>query len=245
MEPPPETGGGGSGGTTPPPPPDEDNIEVKINLPEPLSPKDAQALADLEAGIARMDQAIKALPDNARLVLPDGKIVDGAELKAAWAKTDFEINPQGTVYPNGTPTGSQNSSANYNGGNPEVNLNIDFLKTYAALGVAGVNYFLLHEAAHFTQAQRDNWAAIQRPESDGGAAVTGAESNNHERLANDIARAIANHSGAAILTGPNPNDGPGPGYTPGDYGFIVPTPPTPPSGGGGGGGFHQEEMLPN
>jgi len=207
--------GGGGGGGEPPPPADSDSNDVTNNITRPLTAVEQQAVADLNAKIAAVTNVINAIPDNAAITLSDGTTVTGAELKAIWAATDFVINEVGHTYANGTTLGE----ANYNGGDPVVSYNIDTLVNYNAHN-GGMEFLILHEIGHMTANSRAHNALIN---SDG--TVTAAEMDDHQRLANDIARAIANQGGLTIMSNP------GSGYSP-----TTPTFQTPSGGGSGGGG---------
>lgn len=184
-------GGGGGGDTSDPPPPeDTDEIEVTVNIDRPLTPSEQQAVEDLEAEIAQTTETINNLDDNAQIRLENGEIVTGAELKEIWSKTDFVINEVGFTYENGTMRGE----AAFNNGNPQVSYNIDIVEGFNA-HAGGLTYLVLHEVGHLTQASRDHLDDIY---SDG--VLTDAEEAAHERLANDIAAAIANSAGTPILT---------------------------------------------
>lgn len=217
-------GGGGDGGgdTAPPEPPaDTASVDVDVQITRPLTASEQQAVNDLKTAVAAADAAIRAIPDNARVTLTDGTVVTGAELKDAWSKTDFQIVENGTPFANGSGRGE----ADWNGGDPVVRSTIGNLEGYNAHGQAGMNYLVLHELAHFAEAQRNGLAQAH---ADG--TYSEAERLDHERDANDIARAIANQGGIPILTGP------GDGYSPSNPGFTTPPPPSGGGGGGGGGG---------
>lgn len=230
---PPYYGGGGGGYSPPPPPPpppDADSHDTTVNLDEStLTADEKQALADFKASVARADAWVKALPDNAQLRLDNGQIVTGAEVKAAWAKTDFVINPAGTNYANNSYRGE----ADYNGGDPVVRINIDVLNGYNN-HAGGSDYLVLHEIAHLTADQRSNLSSVTN-DSDG---YTEADRTAHERMANDIARAVTTWNGGTVMA--NPGDG----YSTSNPTFQVPPPPPPPpSGGGGGGGYYDTHYL--
>lgn len=227
-------GGDGGGGTTPPPPPpsaDEDSHDVQVNLDEStLTADQKKALADFKESVARVDAWVKALPDDAKLTLDNGQVVTGAEVKAAWAKTDFVINPVGTNYANNSYRGE----ADYNGGDPVVRINIDILDGYNN-SVGGSDFLVLHEIAHLTADQRANLSSV----SNDGNGYTEAERVAHERMANDIARAVAVWNGGSVML--NPGDG----YSTSNPSFqTTPPPPPPPTGGGGGGGGPYSPPMP-
>lgn len=205
------SGGGDSGGggdpVEPPPPADTDVHDVTVKVTGPLTPEQQKGVDDLKAAVARADAAIQAIPDNARIALPDGSVVTGAELKAAWAKTDFEVVDNNYPFANGSGRGE----ADYNNGDPMVRTTINNLMGYDAHGAAGMNYLVLHEVAHFMQTQRDDLVAAN---ADG--SYSEAERHAHEQEANDIAQAIAQTGGLDILTSP------GDGYSGSGQSFSVP-----------------------
>jgi hypothetical protein len=194
---------------------------VDVHLDEStLSADEKQALADFKASIARSDAWVKALPDDAQLTLDNGQVVTGLDVKAAWANTDFVVNPAGTNYANNSHRGE----ADYNNGDPVVSVNIDVINGYND-SAGGTDYLVLHEVAHLTDDQRSNLSTVTN-DSDG---YTETDRTNHERMANDIARAVAVYNGGTVMA--NPGDS----YSTSNPTFQVPPPPAPPSGGGGGG----------
>lgn len=167
---------------------DESEVTVTIKIPNPTDAQKVIIAKALEA-ISREDAAIRSIPDSKRITLRDGSTVTGAELKADWLKTDFEINPAGTVYGVGTASPQPRGAANYNGGDPLIQVNIDILGGYAASGDAGLNFWVGHEVGHLTAANRNH---------DGTVVDANAR---YEQMANDISRAIA-HSGGLPVLGP-------------------------------------------
>ncbi|MGH8076117.1 MAG: hypothetical protein ACREPE_02165 [Lysobacter sp.] len=217
--------GGSYGWDTNPETADVESIHVDVNFSRELTESEQKAVDSLNKTIQEVTHALNQIPDNAQITLSNGQTVTGAELKQIWAMTDFTINEVGHQYANGGFT----SEANYNGGNPAVNVNIDLLANYNAVN-GGMNFFALHELGHMTAAGRNTLNGFY---ADG--VLTPTEHLANEQIANDIARAIANNGGMPILpaTGPQaPTQG---GYSPVIPIFQVPTTP-PPSGGGGGGG---------
>ncbi|WP_397580728.1 hypothetical protein [Sphingorhabdus sp.] len=200
------------------------NVEVKITRP--LTPAEQQAVNNLRDTVARVDAAIKGLPHNASVTLSDGSVVTAKELKEAWSKTDFEVVDNNYPFPNRSGV----SEADWNSGNPEVRAAISTLVNYGAFGDAGMNFFVLHEIAHFAAAQRENLILVY-----GDGLYTKEERFGHEREANDIARAMAIAAGIPILIDPLPGDG----YSPVTPKFSTPTSPAPapsaPSPNDGGG----------
>lgn len=177
-----------------PEPKDEAAIHIDVNIQRPLTAEEEQLIKELAKSIQKANEAINAIPDKAKVTLPNGKSVSGQELKEVWKNTDFVINDNGFKYKNGTDRGE----ADYNNGNPIVSFNMSLVKSYGD-SEAAMNFLPFHELAHMTSAGRDQNAAF----------VSGKSTNDqNERLANDIARAIANYSGVPILSDP------GGGYTP-------------------------------
>ncbi|MDQ8756912.1 hypothetical protein RCO27_11810 [Sphingosinicella sp. LHD-64] len=181
--------GSGGGGVLPP---DSASQDVTVMIGRPLTQAEQQAVDALNAQITAVSNAINAIPNNTSITLADGTRITGAELKEIWSKTDFAIYDVGHVYANGTTRGE----ASYNGGDPVVSYNIDTLQQYNALA-GGMNYLILHEVGHMTAAGRALNAVIN---ADG--QVTQTENDDNERLANDIARAIAANGGLSILVNP-------------------------------------------
>ncbi len=204
--------------------PDADaaSVDVEVKITRPLTPEEQQAVNNLKATVARVDAAIKGLPNNASVTLPDGSVVTAQELKDAWSKTDFEVVDNNYDFANRSGV----SEADWNAGNPEVRVAISTIIGYGAFGDAGLNFFVLHEVAHFAQAQRENLISVY-----GDGVYTEEERFGHEREASDIARAIAIAAGIPILIDPLPNDG----YSEVAPNFTTPTPPSPNDGNGWGG----------
>jgi len=178
-----------------PEPSDAASIRVDVMINRPLTAVEQQALSDLTTSIQNTTEAIGAIPDTARVTLSNGKTVTGAELKEIWALTDFVINEAGFKYANGTDRGE----ANYANGNPVVSFNISTLTGYNQ-AEGGMNFLPLHELGHMTGAGRAEHESFS-------AGTSSYEQS--ERLANDIAWAIAAYSGEQILAAPN-----GGGYSP-------------------------------
>lgn len=211
------SGGGyyaGGGPTEPPPPPDEALIEIIVALGRPPTAVEQRALDNLKTQIAKQTTAINNLADDAQIKLQDGSIVNGAERKQIWARTDFVVNENGTTYANGTDRGE----AAYNNGNAQVSFNIGNLAGYDAV-TGGVAYVIAHELGHMTAAGRVSNSAF----------ANGTSTNSaNEQIANDIARAIVNLEGDPVMANP------GNGYSTGsDQSFSTPAPATTAYQGGG------------
>jgi len=205
-----------------PEPDDEASINVHVNIDRPLTENEQKALNDLTQAIIHATQVIDQIPNDAVLTMENESTISGVELKQLWSKIDFEINEKGTQYPNGLDTGQ----ADYNNGNPYVSFNIDTIKDYNAFE-GGINFLVLHELAHMTNAGRDYYQNLFN--SDG--VYTVEEFKQNERFANDIARAIANHGNMKILSENYAADVHG--YSAGDpKSFVISNN----SGGGNGGG---------
>lgn len=187
------SGGSGSpSGPAPAPTPDGGAVEVIVRISRPLTAAEQKAVNDLRATVAQATTVINNLRDDDVITLSNGDQVTGRELKEIWANTDFTINEVNTPYPNGTTRGQ----ADYNGGNPEVSVNIDVVVGYNLLD-GGLEHMVLHELGHMTGAGRESNAEMYQ---DG--VVTEAERVANERVANDIARAIANAGGLTVMDGP-------------------------------------------
>jgi hypothetical protein len=227
--PPPYGGGGGYyPPSPPPPPPDSASHDVTVNLDEStLSEDEKQALKDFRDSVARHDAWVKNLPDDVQLRLDNGQIITGKEYKEAWANTDFVVNPAGTNYANNSFRGE----ANYNNGNPIVSININVINGYND-HAGGTDFLVGHEVAHLTSDQRSHLSSVTN-DADG---YTESDRVAHERMANDIARAIAAYNNGTIMA--NPGDG----YSASNPSFQSPPPPPPPPpppSGGGGGWYHE------
>lgn len=187
-------GSGGGGGYDPGPPADEASIDVVVNINRPLTAAEQAAVDSLKATIAKQTAFINSLSDTAKITLPNGQQVTGAELKEIWSKTDFQINEVNTTYRNGTTRGE----ADYNGGDPKVGYNIDIVTGYKALS-GGMDYLTMHELGHMTQAGRNANANL---DADGNGVVSAVENDANERVANDIAQAIVSGSGGTVMANP-------------------------------------------
>ncbi len=175
---------------TPPTPPDSASHDAKLNLTHTPTAAEQRAIDNLKARVVAVDTAIKGLSDDVIYTLADGRVATGAEIKVAWSKTDFTINENSHVYANGGRYGE----ANWNNGNPEISYNIGALQGYDAFGVAGLNYLILHELSHMTEAQRE---ALAEAYSDG--EYSEAERHAHELEANDLARALGETIGLNVV----------------------------------------------
>lgn len=217
-------GNDGGSGDDPvnPPEADTDKINADVEFTRPLTAAEAEAVAGLKAAIAQVTAAINGLGDNESITLRDpstGTVIGtitGAELKELWSKTDFSINESvangGTNYANGT-----SAETVYNNGNPQMNVNIDFLVSQNNnFGASGMNDYVLHELGH-------NVFAFNS-----GIVVTGSDGLSFgelETLARAVGLAVANDAGIPIIQN---------GEVP--LVFTAPPPPPPPPSGGGGGG---------
>jgi hypothetical protein len=206
-------GGSGSGTPNPPPPPAPDNAAHEVtmgNLTRPLTAEEQANLTAYQNSVAQADAWVNALPDDAQMTLDNGQVVTGAEVKEAWANTDFVVNDVGTAYQNGTTRGE----SNWNNGDPVVSMNIDTIGGYNA-NAGGTDYLVLHEVAHLTADQRSDYAGLQ---TDG---YIESERTTYERFANDIARGVIAYNGGTVMQ--NPGDG----YSATNPTFAVPAPPEP------------------
>jgi len=177
---------------------DELAIEITININRALTEEELAAIAELEVAIEKATIAVNSIPATALITLPNGQAVTGLELQQLWRRTDFIINEAGTTYNNGT----QRGQADYKGGNPIFSFNIDLLSGYT-IGEGGspipgaANFLVLHELGHVSTAGRASNIAMY---DDG--TVSPEEDLLNERLANDIARAVAAAGGIPIIGDP-------------------------------------------
>lgn len=205
---------------------DQLNIDITDHTGRALTPSEQAAINKMREVIDQAKARINAMPDNATLRLSDGRTVTGRELKDVIARLDVEIY-DGRSFGNNShlnrdPVSNKivGGEADYNGGNPVIRLNIGGLEGYNRLS-GGVEYLFLHEVGHMTPAGLENLAAI------GSGGMTTAESVAHERMANDIARALATYVGLPTMANP------GGGYDPLAPAFellpILTLPPSPPT----------------
>jgi hypothetical protein len=199
-----------------------DQTEISITFAPGFTPN-ADQLADaqsLRTTINQINAALSNLPDNAILNIPGVGQVTAAEFKQNWSRLDIIIQSPGTSYANG----SGRVEIDYNNRNPIWRVNADNLAGFAG-HPGGLAYVLLHEIGHTVAVSLlDN----QNANLDG--TMTAAETQRHERLANDITLALSKALGIPILPDrPIAEGGPGYGYTPGFPEFTVPEPPAPPA----------------
>jgi hypothetical protein len=201
---------------------DQQNIDITDFTGRPLTESEQAAINKLRQVIDTAKARIDAMPENATLRLSDGKLVTGRELKDLMARLDIQIydarafgnNSHLSTDPvSGKVVGGE---AVYNMGDPIIRLNIGGLEGYNR-NSGGVEYLLLHEVGHMVIASLGNLENI------GPGGITAAESAVHERLANDIARALGAFIGMPMLQSP------GFGYDPLFPTFSVPADQTPPN----------------
>lgn len=166
--------------------PDEREITITVQINRTLTPSEEQALQKLQETITAIDAAIRALASNAILVLPNGKTVTGADLKAIWAKIDFVINenePYGNLSYRGEANVFGQDTQNVSANDYQISFNIhnQALDGYDHRE-GGMNYLVAHELGHLTQWWTPNF--------------------NNEQMANDIGRAILASAGLDYLGEP-------------------------------------------
>jgi hypothetical protein len=93
-------------------------------------------------------------------------------LKSLWDNSNFTINPDSTVYANGTNRGQ----SDYNSGHPSISFDISTLVGYDQ-AANGMNFLALHELGHL----------VNQPNG-----------YTSEVVANDVAAAIENYSGIPL-----------------------------------------------
>lgn len=161
--------------TTIDPPADEAAIEIKVNV-DPLTPEQAVVVQKFVASVKTALAAIKALDDDQKIRMNDGRVITGAELKDIVSRLDFVINPTGY---DGYNNKEARGEAAWKNGNPQISLNMDVIERYSLWGDRGTNFLVLHEMGHLTSANRNaDWDG-RIPQS------------LIEVMASDIARAIA------------------------------------------------------
>ncbi len=213
-----------------------DALHVDVVVKEGTVLTDAQKaiIAEFKVLVNNIAKQLSEIPDNAILTMANGSTITGAQLKAAWARVDFQINPEGF---NGYRNGSARGEADWANGNPVVSFNIDLLEDYAAIG-GGLEYLAFHELGHLTLAGRNLNGLL-----DAGG-MTAAENEQNEEFANSVARAISNATGQPVLAWD-----PTYGYEAGNAQFAVPPPAGGDTGGGGGyggggGGYNGDNPIP-
>ncbi len=228
----PDGGWTGQGGPEEPAPQDSDEHEIRMNeITRSLTPEEQAAIGKLRAAIARMDNLLASLPSTATFTMKDGTVVTIAQLRAAWAATDFRIVDNNVPFNNGSTALPGVGAADFNGGDPILSIKIGDLIGWMATN-ASANLYILHDLAHVTSAGQAYWSGMYAPGSEGGATRTDAEHAANEQWANDFARAIANATGAPV----SPNPWGGYSSTPPTYSSGITTEGTSGTGGTGGGG---------
>lgn len=220
--------GGGSPGTTAdnPEAADTKSIHIDLKLTRALSATEQKALTDLNSSLQSIMHGLDAVQNNAQIKMANGVTVTAQEMKGYLSRLDFSVG-EGQTFSNGSNT----SESIFNNGDTQINLNIATLVNYNALA-GGLNYFVLHELAHDTTANRTLYNSLYNDADH----YTANDVTRVEQDANDIAKAVANASGVNTLA--NPTYGYGAVPT-----FAVPAPTPPPGGGGGGGGCVSIDAL--
>ncbi len=187
---------------------------VNVRIDRELKPEERTALAQLDASIQATTRTLGAIPAVARMTLADGRSVSGSELREMWSKTEFAIHDTGY---NGYRNKSARGEADFNGGEPRIAFNIDVVERYGH-PLGGMNYLVLHEIGHMTSAGRETNEQVYRDK-----VLTAEENRINERLANDVARGIANHGRLDVLARDDSKENP----TLADYSAETPTFQTP------------------
>jgi hypothetical protein len=201
---------------------DQQNIYITDFTGRPLTESEQAAINKLRQVVDTAKARIDAMPENATLRLSDGKLVTGRELKDLMARLDIQIY-DGKPFANNSHLSTDpvtgkvvGGEAVYNLGDPIIRLNIGGLEGYNR-NSGGVEYLLLHEVGHMVISSLANLENI------GPGGITPAESAVHERMANDIARALGAFLGMPML------ENPGAGFDPVFPTFNVPSDQTPPN----------------
>jgi hypothetical protein len=172
-----------------------DAASIDIDVKVPMTDQVKADVAELRDSIAKTTEKINALSDTAKVIMPDNKVITGAELKALWARVDFVIT--GDNY--GENRAGKVDVVN---GNATFHVNASHLHNYAGWD-GGTDFYVLHELAHATDAgvkhSGAQWDAYRAATDDS------LESAEHyaksdwfkagEAYANTLAKALAQLSG--------------------------------------------------
>ena len=182
--------GGGTAPIAPSPAPLNQNMtggthRIDLShLTHTLTSDEQHALNDFAAALARNDAQVGRLQVHIGEQLSDGSVVSSNEIKSLFSQLNFIVNEAGTTYGNATDRGQ----ASY----PNVEFNLDTIVAYDKLS-GGLDFLALHELGHITAEAQNNY---QGAAADG--TITAAEMKTQEVMANDIARAILQYSGATV-----------------------------------------------
>lgn len=168
----------------------------------------------LQTAVRRVDHAINALPNNARVAVigRNNRVIgtiSGRDLKRAWNRENFTVTDRNY----GTLNGGAGSSG---GGNVEVAAST--VSGYdAAAGDAGLNYLALHETGHNSRGGRSFFSAESRAyasrtgsnqgfynETDVGGYPTlvNPEAIANEQYANSFAESVGDATGVDVFQQP-------------------------------------------
>jgi hypothetical protein len=195
---------------------DFSNLVNPIELSFTPTPAEKAVIDKLDALRKESTNLLQNLNPALRLQF-EGKFATTGELAGNLLNARIIINPDdGRIYANGGKDGQVNP----NGGSPIIEVNIRTLMGYDAAGPdgSGLTHWLFHEVAHTALiSQLDNATA----HADG--SMSPAEHARHERLANDITRALGNAVGRAVLPEAAISPPNNYGYTESFEGFGYPT----------------------
>lgn len=186
------------------------SFQIKIKVPEADLPQARQAALILGAAIARVDTAIKAVPNNAQIQLQQPVVtlfgthtaINTNDLKNIWANTHWTLTALN--YNNGRE-GKNIFSAPTSIAEVEINFNA-VLGYNAHPNGSGLNYIVLHEIGHNVSpgyaAQVSNNLAYYN--SHGYSTVGYGPGdplwNNNEQVANQISRDLNGYLGLPYMT---------------------------------------------
>jgi hypothetical protein len=208
----------------PPALPPADEAEMKVDYdPSLYSAAEIAVIEKFKNTLADLSSRMSRLNAGSVFNYHSGGSIRGSEFLSVWFKADWTIVPRGTTFANG-----QGGQVVANGGDPIVTIRIDTLLGYDSASPfgtnAGLNHLALHEIAHAVGMSVSHHASIH---ADG--ILTATEQAAHERMAQDIARAVAYAIGVDVFPNvPYLNGGPEFGYSP-DFPQFSP-PPSPPAG---------------
>jgi hypothetical protein len=198
-------GGGGDEANTP----TDDNPPLVsggvVNLHN--AEKVNQGVATLQAQIDAMTPKIQALADTATVMLPDGTVMTGAELKQLWNTIDFVVTDQTF----GTDRGGA-----YDSGSRVSAINVDTMNGWNAWP-GGLAFITLHEIAHSSEAAANVETAMWEAHlAAGGTAANYDASSPYFQENEEFANLFARDTMAALGLPLDPNFPPTNGYEYGD-----------------------------
>src|SRR5690606_20725119 len=154
-----------------------------------------RAISVLLKTLALMTPLIEGLPPNLKAQLLKGAVTSDERRKVEQVM-NVHMRPEGHRHPNA----KNRREANRKDGRPLISFNIDTLVGYADRGVEGLAYLLLHEIGHMTEA---GWTLNAKLDAErrekGEKALTLAQNQENELLANDVAKTVADYFDPGVI----------------------------------------------